>query len=348
MLQSPRNSCGTHLKNRLRGRFKGGRVSVPRFTPVRILALVFIGVAFSTIAARAQAPGAADNPEALSDGERTAQTAEKLGLYPEAFAAYLRAYQNLPQPAPPAAEQRLRERIITVVNRLPEKPAVPVAATAHFAKATSLIDADTLLGGAGSAAMTTAAEELVNAIRLAPWWADATFKLATALQRLQRFDEAVINLNLYRLADPSGYAAAIAAKTGAPGASKDAPAAKPAAATVYIYWPKQVRGDGRPKVLCDGFHVADLRNRHFIVLNVAPGMHSIGIHDKALPQLSFESGQKYYLRANVSGFPARMDLLQATADEWEAELRGDDMKANDPRRTYSTQCNAGAGKQGRG
>lgn len=320
---------------------------VSRSRVVRVLALVFIGVAALSPAARAQVPSAADNLDAPSEGERTAQTAEKLGLDQEAFAAYLRAYQNLPQPAPPAAERRLRERIITVVGRLAAKPAIPAAATAHFAKATSLIDADTLFGGAGSGSMATAAEELVSAIRLAPWWADATFKLATALQRLQRFDEAVINLNLYRLADPKGYAAAIAAKTGAPVASKEMPAASTAPATIYIYWPKQVRGDGRPKVLCDGFHVADIRNRHFIVLNVTPGMHSIGVHDKALPQLSFESGQKYYLRANVSGFPARMDILQASPAEWEAELSGDEMKANDPRRTYSTQCNAGAGKTGR-
>jgi hypothetical protein len=330
--------AATPILNRRIERAKGGRVIGFRSGVRHIFVLVFVGITALSLAVRGQEPS--------SESERLAQSAEKLGLDQDAFAAYVRAYQNLPQPAPPASEQRLRERIITVAERLGAKPPIPAAATAHFTKAASLIDADTLLGGVGTESMVTAAAELVSAIRLAPWWPEATFKLATVLQKLQRFDEAVVNLNLYRLADPNGYAAAIAAKTGVPPASREMPAAKTAPATVYIYWPKQVRGDGRPKVMCDGFHVADIRNRHFIVLNVTPGMHSIGVHDKALP-MTFESGQKYYLRANVSGFPARMDVQQAGTAEGETELRDDDMKANDPRRTYSIGCNAGAGTQRR-
>lgn len=280
------------------------------------------------------------------EGEHMGQTAEKLGLDQDAFDIYIRAYHSLPDPAPAAAELRLRERIITVARRLPKKPIVPEAARVHFTKATSLIDAETLLGAVGTESMVTAAAELMSAIRLAPWWPEPTFTLATVLQKLQRFDEAVANLNVYRLADPDGYAAAIAAKTGVRVPSREMAVARTEPATLYIYWPKQVRGDGRPKVMCDGFHVADIQNRHFVVLNVTPGTHSIGVHNKALA-LPFESGQKYYIRANVSGFPARIDIEQAAAAEGEAALRSDDMKANDPRRTYSIECNAGAGKQRR-
>lgn len=308
----------------------------PRSGLRRVYAVVLLGITTLPLPTRAQ--------DVLSEPERMAQTAEKLGLHQDAFGAYLRAYQNLPEPAPADAERRLRERIITVASRLPTKPAIPAAASAHFATASSVLDADTLLGGVGAGPLANAEAELMSAIRLAPWWPDATFKLATVLQRLQRFDEAMANLNLYRLADPAGYAAAIAAKGGAPGPPKELAAANTSPATVYIYWPKQVRGDGRRKVTCDGFHVADLSNRRFVVLNVTAGMHNIGVHDRALP-LSFESGQKYYIRANVSGFPARIDIQQAPTEEGEADLRDDDMSANDPRRTYSIECNAGAGKR---
>ena len=309
----------------------------PRCGVLRVWALMFVGIMTLSAPLRAQD---------VLEGERLGQTAEKLGLDQDAFSTYIRAYQRLPEPAPADAELRLRERIIIVARRLATKPMVAEAATAHFTKATSLIEADALLGSVGTGSLVSAAAELMSAIRLAPWWPEPTLTLARVLQTLQRFDEAAANLNLYRLADPDGYAAAIAAKTGVAVPSKEIAVAKTAPGTLYIYWPKQVRGDGRPKVMCDGFHVADIKNRHFVVLNVPPGLHNIGVHDKALA-LSFESGRRYYIRANVSGFPPRMNIEQAAAADGEAALHDDDMKANDPRRTYSIECNAGAGNRRR-
>src|SRR5262245_5251886 len=51
-----------------------------------------------------------------------------------------------------------------------------------------------------------------------------------------------------------------------------------APATIYIYWPKQQRGNGKPKVLCDGQVVANLQNGRYIVLTAPPGAHTIKFH----------------------------------------------------------------------
>jgi tetratricopeptide (TPR) repeat protein len=283
------------------------------------------------------------------DPETAGLAAEKSARYREAFLAYLSAFHHLPEPPPTAADRRLRERIIGVVRRLPSTPAIPQEARAHFTRAEELLAAEVLLGGTGTASSAAAATELRRAIRIAPWWPEATFTLARVLQKLQRVDEALINLNLYRLADPEGYSAAMdpggaAAKTSAPIATR-APAA-PQVATLYIYWPRGSRGGGKRKVLCDGFHVADLVNRRFVLLNVTPGRHDIKVNNRTL-SLSFEAGRPYYLRTFVGGYPARLQFREAGSHEGATELNSKDMRANDPERTYSGECNAGAGKQKR-
>ncbi len=134
------------------------------------------------------------------DWEATGLAAEKSGRYYEAFTAYLNAFQALPDPAPAGDDHRLRERIIEVVARLETRPAIPQEASDHLAKATQLLEAEALFGGAGTASSAAAAAELRQAIRFAPWWPDATFKLAGLLQKLQRLDEA---LSLYYAATSS-------------------------------------------------------------------------------------------------------------------------------------------------
>lgn len=284
------------------------------------------------------------------DPETAGLDAEKSGRYQEAFLAYLGAFQRLPEPPPAAADRRLRERIVDVVRRLPSAPGIPQEARAHFSKAEELLAAETLLGGTGNASSEAAAKELRSAIRVAPWWPDATFALARVLQKLQRVDEALINLNLARRADPDAYsAAAIAGGTDAASApaavAKAAPdAAKPA--IVYVYWPRGHRTGGTHKVLCDGFHIADLKNRRYVLLNVTPGTHTIKVDKRTLP-LSFDPGRPYYLRTFVGGYPARLQFREAGQTEAASELNDKDMRANDAARTYSGACNAGAGKQKR-
>jgi tetratricopeptide (TPR) repeat protein len=285
-----------------------------------------------------------------ADPETAARSAETSGRYQDAFAAYLRAFQRLPDPAPAADDQRLRERIVTVVRRLDRTPEIPQQARAHFTKAMQFLDAEKLLGSAGVASSEAAAAELRRAVRLAPWWGDPAFRLAVVLQRLQRVDEAAANLELYRLADPEGYAAIHGAATGTP-ASKPPAAPDPAAAvvaasvvrspaTLYVYWPPQKNGGGRPKVLCDGHHVADLQARHYVALRVAAGPRTIGFHKNTFP-FSFESGGTYYLRASAEGFPPKAFVRLMNAGEGMAEMREKGVTSNDPRRTYSAECTAG-------
>lgn len=285
------------------------------------------------------------------DPEIAGLAAEKSGRYQDAFLAYLDAFQRLPEPPPAAADRRLRERIVDVVRRLPSAPGIPQEARAHFSKAEELLSAETLLGGTGSASSEAAASELRSAIRVAPWWPDATFALARVLQKLQRVDEALINLSLARRADPDAYSAAAIAAGGTDAAKAPAAVAKaapdaPKLAIVYIYWPRGHRTGGKRKVLCDGFHVADLVNRRYVLLNVTPGTHTIKVNSRTLP-MSFESGRPYYLRTFVGGYPARLQFREAAQNEAASELNDKDMRANDAGRTYSSACIAGAAKQKR-
>jgi tetratricopeptide (TPR) repeat protein len=286
--------------------------------------------------------------------EAAGNLAEKSGRVEDALRAYLRAYQSLPDPVPADDDRRLRERIIEVALALPEEPAIPAQARAHLAKATELLEAEAVLGPSASSSVAAAAE-LRRAIRLAPWWAEATVKLAGVLQKLGRVDEALLNLNLYRIADPLGYSAALAAKAAttvtakpsAPVSSSPAAAVAPVAAkpaTLFVFWPPQKMGGGRPKVFCGGHHVADLQARHYVALSVAPGARDIGFHNKSFP-FSFEAGGTYYLRASAEGFPPKANVRLVSAAEGAGEMRDKGMTTNDPRRTYSPDCISGKSRR---
>lgn len=279
-------------------------------------------------------------PAVAASPEIAAAAAEQQGNYQEAFAAYVAAYQKLPTPAPTEDDRRLREKIISLARRLPTPPAIPQDARAHFNKAQELIQAQAVLGNAGAASLKAAATELEGAIRVAPWWPEATFQLAAVLQQLQLVDAALMNLNLYRLADPEGYA-----KTAAPKATTvTAPARKDAAAgvaSVYIYWPPQVRSRGTPKVYCDGFLVAELQKGRFINLGVPAGAHEIKFSGKT-EKFSFEPGNTYYVRGSQEGFTrwSPFNLRLVDSNEGAAELQEKSIAANDARRTYTNQCAA--------
>lgn len=275
------------------------------------------------------------------DPEAAASAAEQSGRFQEAFVAYLRAFQSLPDPPPAAADTRLREKLITVARKLAAPPLVPQEARDHLRKAQDLADAEAILGGTSGTALQQAIE-LRLAIHSAPWWPDPMIRLATVLQKLQRVDEALLNLNLYRLADPDGYAAMVG--RAAPKAVPDAKAAVAAPApvgpaVVYVYWPPQVRGGGRPKVYCDGFRVADLNDHHYVKLSVPAGMHTMKFHKDSLP-VAFEPGQTYYLRAAAVGFPVHAELRMVTPAEGTAEIAEKNIEPNDAKKTYSNGCSA--------
>lgn len=282
----------------------------------------------------------ARSPAATLSPEIAGAAAEQEGRHQDAFAAYLAAYQQLSIPAPAEDDRRLREKIILIARRLDAPPAIPQDARAHYRKAQELIDAQAVLGSAGAASLDAAAMELQRAIRLAPWWAEPLFRLATLLQQLQRVEAALMNLNLYRLADPEGYAKATATKVPVEKAPVRTEATA-AVASVYIYWPPQVRSRGTPKVYCDGLLVAELQKGRFIALGVPGGAHDIKLSGKS-ESFSFEPGHTYYVRASQEGFtrwsPFTLQLVDP--DEGAAELREKSITSNDPRRTYTNQCAA--------
>lgn len=292
----------------------------------------------------------ARRPASAVSPEIAAAVAEQTWNYRDAFAGYVTAYQGLPDPAPAEDDRRLREKIIALARRLDPPPAIPQDARAHYSKAEQLLEAQAVLGGAGTASLEAAADELQRAIQAAPWWGDAAWKLATVLQQLQRVDAALINLNMYRLADPGGYARATAATAAAaPPAAHPAVAAPahpevaapaPRTASVYIYWPPQQRVKGAPKVYCDGVLVAELQKGHFVGLAIPGGTHTIKLSNAET--FSFEPGKRYYLRASLEGFhrwaPFTVRLVDPAAAE--TELREKSIGSNDPRRTYAHQCGA--------
>lgn len=284
----------------------------------------------------------ARRPTSVVPPEVAAAVAEQTWNYRDAFAGYVAAYQRLPDPAPAEDDRRLREKIIALARRLDPPPAIPQEARTHYAKAEQLLAAQAVLGGSGTASLEAAASELQRAIRAAPWWGDAAWKLATVLQQLQRVDAALLNLNVYRVADPDGYARAMAAGAAAkpPPARAEVDTPAPRTASVYVYWPPQQRVKGAPKVYCDGVLVAELQKGRFIALAVAGGTHSIKL-SKA-ETFTFEPGKSYYLRASLEGFSRWAPFTVRLVDpvEAEVELREKSVAANDPRRTYTHQCAA--------
>lgn len=195
------------------------------------------------------------------DPEDAGRVSEQAGRFAPAFLSYLKAYQTLPVPPPSADDRRRREKIIGLVGRLETAPVIPAEARAHLTRARELLDAEAILGGAAGVASQQAATALRQATRLAPWWPDAMFRLATVLQRLDRGEEALLNLDLYRLADPDGFAAKAGRATGREPASTASAVPQPAGpALIYVYWPEQQRGGKRQNVLCNGSKVAELEN----------------------------------------------------------------------------------------
>lgn len=281
-------------------------------------------------------------PTSIVSPEIAAAVAEQTWNYRDAFAGYVAVYQDLPDPAPLEDDRRLREKIIALARRLDPPPAIPQDARTHYSKAEQLLAAQAVLGSAGSASLEAAAGELQRAIRAAPWWGEAAWKLATVLQQLQRVDAALLNLNMYRLADPGGYARAMASSAveKPPVARPEVAPAPPRTASVYVYWPPQQRVTGAPKVYCNGILVAELQKGRFIALAVRGGTHTIKLSKDET--YSFEPGERYYLRASREGLfrwaPFTVRLVDPAVAE--AELREMSVAPNDPGHTYTQQCPA--------
>jgi len=277
---------------------------------------------------------------APSDPGAAAAAAEAAGRWQDAFNNYVAAYRALPDPAPLADDRRLRERIITMAQKLTPPPGVPSEARASVEKAQSLLDADALLGkSSGNAAAQAAAVELRKAVRAAPWWGEAAFKLATQLQKLQLVEEALLNVSMYKLADPKGYAASLDAAnpraSAAPAAAASAPVTG-APGTIIVYRPaKFVGGARRMKIECNGIKVADLQNGRMVTLQAPPGSYQLKIQGKESAIVVVPGGE-YYFRAGPGAMG--VSVRSVLPDEAKGDLKESDIKPNDTKSIYFQEC----------
>ncbi|MDE2309866.1 MAG: hypothetical protein KGL01_03440 [Betaproteobacteria bacterium] len=96
-------------------------------------------------------------------------------------------------------DNALRANIIHLAQTLKPAPAIPEEARRHFVKAV------TLQKEAKSAEdYDLPIQEYRQALLLAPWWSDAYFDLASALELKQQYTDAIQNLKFSILASPEG------------------------------------------------------------------------------------------------------------------------------------------------
>ena len=282
-----------------------------------------------------------------TDREEAGAAAERAGDHQSAFVHYLTAYEALPDPAPLADDRRIRERIIAAVGRMDTRPAIPPEAAGHFDKAAQLLEAEALLSAGGTATAEAAAAELQQAVRLAPWWPEAALKLAGVLQKLQRVDAALLNLNLYKLADPDGYAAATAPKSvAAPADSRPSaprPAAAPAApvaqpSVVYFYRARAIwmGTAGGMEAYCDGARMGDLRNGRYFAVRLDPGEHTCHLDATGMKKsdpVTVRSGDELYFQTGHG--MVQMELKPIPKEKALAAMAK--LRASDPDRLHNSR-----------
>lgn len=128
--------------------------------------------------------------------ETLGRQAEQAGRLREALTHYTAALQNAPDGG--ETDQRLREKIIAVVQKIKPAPTVPEEARRHF------VTGNTFVKNAKSASdYGDAAREYRQALLQAPWFADAYNNLGIALEASGDYTGAKRMLRLYLESKPS-------------------------------------------------------------------------------------------------------------------------------------------------
>lgn len=130
-----------------------------------------------------------------SSEEAAAKAAEQAGRLREALTQYTSALQKVSEGS--ADEQRLREAIIGVAQKLKPVPSIPDEARRFLVRGSVAIKE-----AKSEKDFEEAAREFGRAVRAAPWWADAYFNQGVAYERAGKHDEAIRSLKLYLLAAP--------------------------------------------------------------------------------------------------------------------------------------------------
>ena len=128
--------------------------------------------------------------------EEMGQAAEAAGKLREALTHYTAALASTMEDS--ADDQRLREKIIGIVQKLDPPPAVPEEAKRF------MVRGETLVKEAKSEAdFTEAAAEFKQALHIAPWLSSAYFNLGLAEEGAGLYDQAIASFKLYLLASPA-------------------------------------------------------------------------------------------------------------------------------------------------
>jgi len=124
------------------------------------------------------------------------QAAEKAGKFREAFSHYVSALASVAEGT--ADDQRIREKIIEVARKLDPPPAVSEEAERHLARGRAAVKL-----AQGAVEYNEAIQEFKEALRLAPWLAEAYFNLGLVQDKAGRHDDAIRSLQFYLLAAPN-------------------------------------------------------------------------------------------------------------------------------------------------
>jgi len=100
-------------------------------------------------------------------------------------------------------DNALRERIVRLGAEIKPAPAVPEEANRFFVRGN--VFQKEAKDPSGYELAISAYRE---ALRVAPWWGDAYFNLAVALESANKFDEAIASIKLYLASAPTGSAEA--------------------------------------------------------------------------------------------------------------------------------------------
>jgi hypothetical protein len=179
--------------------------------------------------------------------EQAAAGADRAGEVEKALSSYKSLLDELS--FDPVREHAVREKALALAARGDPPPAVPEEARRHAVRAQALVKAR---GNAGYAA---AVEELLAAVRLAPWWADGYYNLGLMQEGAGLQRDAIRSLKLSLVGAPGGensqdvqnkvYELEVLAE--------EAAKLSGLSGTWYIYFPKTGKtGDTRYDVTMDG------------------------------------------------------------------------------------------------
>lgn len=134
----------------------------------------------------------------LADEESLASQAEEAGKLRQALTHYVEALQSTYEGS--SKDQRLREKIIKLAQKIQPPPAVPDEVINYEGRAEAAVryakKPDDYLD---------AAKEYKKALRLAPWVASYYFNLGVVLEKAGKPKDAIYNLKLYLLAAPDAH-----------------------------------------------------------------------------------------------------------------------------------------------